>query len=187
MKINAACRLRAATEEQILDSAEYLYSWFYQSWSIPEKYRTVKYVVDKLHPIVAVVGYIPKNKPLYRLVSSDKKDAFKIRSTLTLKPNGLLASYTYVTKHESLKYLAESIGADSAESCVLLEMQGTLHEVFNAEWILKSVVPLVRKYDSTKAANLKDIVKGYSWQGEVAAYNTSPVTAKVLRDYTWKG
>ena len=178
MKIEAKSRLRASTDAALLDAADWLGSWFEQSWSIGDNYRTPEFVRTLLAPLVSKVPYVPANaRTLRRVVGMDTELALGV---LLKMPADQLYSCTELATTKDLTALADQVGANGFDNIYVVELRGSVHELFNYKWVFG---PVLRYYEQhypkdKRIVHLKEQA-GYAWQKEVAVFSTSQISAKV--------
>jgi hypothetical protein len=164
----------SSSQDIALDRAcDWLSSFFEGSYRLDERYRHPVEVQKILKPLVDSVPYVPIDKPLYRVIGSYTP----LPEKMTLESNRVL-SFTFGTGKAFWRDLADSIGAlDGYECCYVMKVEDRVHEVVNGSWVVKRVLPFVKKRlpGNRMVAKLDEMANAYLGQKEVIAYSESPI------------
>jgi hypothetical protein len=177
IQLNAATRLMAANET-VDNAIDWLYSYIYDSASIPERYRVASAVIPILRPLIDEVPYVPINKTLYHVIGSEEP----LKDAIVLKPHQV-TSYTYASTEEEWDDIAEAVGISSNSHYGVVKAVSGVKELTNNTWLHNKVGPYIKKnYPHAKFTNsLVELVEEYLDQKEVIAYSDSPVKTKLVK------
>ena len=176
--------INGSKEDPLLEAADWLATFFEQSWSISPKYLKPGFVKGILRPLVKQVPYVPANsKNLFRVIGSKKP--ITVGSNLLLKSNTLY-SFTELSKKVDWQDLADQVGANGSDYCYVARLEGKALEMFNYKWALKAVLNyLVKHFDDEPSVKKLEDQRGYTWQKEVVVFSSSEIQTKIVADITY--
>ena len=163
-----------------LSAIEWLAAYIEQSWGIPIKYKRPAVVVPLLNTLKKVVPYVPVEKPLYRVLGSNKP--LKVGAEINL-PADLVTSFTTLKSKASLIDLADQVGASGSKYAYVVQPTSKVIEVCNTPWAVTKALRYGKKaYPDSREVSFLEGQYGYKWQQEVMAYSKTPIKCKVLMD-----
>lgn len=174
LKIEAFGRLQKQ-RTPIEEAVDWLCGYYMDPNYYAAEERTIKAIVDRLKPLIEVAPYKPVNKKLYRVISKFREGEFKG----TLKPNQA-HSLTWCTTEKEWDDIAGRIGLSHLDDWYVVEVQDSVMELCNTEWIVNKVRPWVKKNLPDHLYFLDDQVTSQRSEKEVIAFSRQPIKAKVV-------
>lgn len=176
--LNAAARIRAARDSQIEDCVEWIEAYVNNSAQMGAQYLKADFVIGLLRPLVQAVPYRPVNKKLYHVLGSNSPVAAK-----TFDADRVI-SLTWASTEGEWESIADSVGIADYDHFGVVEVVGQVHELFNGEWLVRDVVPYLKKNSGSRLANsLAQLAEGFRGQKEVVAFSRSPIKTKIAHTF----